>query len=41
VLILDPEERAIHWLRLADGEYRPLEHSGLIDLGPAGLIDWP
>ncbi len=44
VLIVDPEERAIHWLRLTDGEYHPLEHSDLIDLGPAGLaglIDWP
>jgi hypothetical protein len=44
VLILDPEARAIHWLGLADGEYRPLERSGLIDLGPAGLVPlivWP
>jgi hypothetical protein len=44
LLILDPEERAVHWLGLTDGEYRPIEHSDLIDLGPAGLgrlIDWP
>jgi Uma2 family endonuclease len=44
VLILDPAERAVHWLALTDGEYRPIEHSGLIDLGPNELaeqIDWP
>ncbi len=44
VLIVDPAERAIHWLELADGEYRPLERSKLVDLGPvelAGRIDWP
>ncbi len=44
VLILDPAERAVHWLGLADGEYRPIERSGLIDLGPGELsarIDWP
>ncbi len=48
VLILDPEERAVHWLGLTDGEYRvggPLiARSGLIDLGPSELaeqIEWP
>lgn len=44
VLILDPEEHPVHWLGLTDGEYRPIERSGLIDLGPvelAGQIDWP
>ncbi len=44
VLILDPEERAIHWLGLSDGEYHPIERSGLINLGPGKLaeqIDWP
>ena len=44
VLILDPQERSVHWLGLADGEYRELERSGLIELGPAELaerIDWP
>ena len=44
VLILDPEERAVHWLGLSDGEYHPIEHSALIDLGAAELadkIDWP
>lgn len=44
VLIVDPTERTIHWLGLADGEYRELQRSGLVDLGPAELaqrIDWP
>ena len=44
VLILDPEERSVHWLALSDGEYREAERSGLIELGPAELaerIDWP
>jgi Uma2 family endonuclease len=44
VLILDPEERAVHWLGLTGGEYRPLERSGLIDLDAAELADrivWP
>lgn len=44
MLIVDPEQRAIHWLGLADGEYRPLSRSALIELGPnelAAQIDWP
>ena len=44
VLILDPEERVIHWLGLSGGEYRPIERSSLIDLGPVELadkVDWP
>jgi Uma2 family endonuclease len=44
VLIVDPSERALHWLTLTGDEYRPVERSGLIDLGPAELaeqIDWP
>jgi Uma2 family endonuclease len=45
VLIVDPQACAVHWLGLADGgEYRPLERSGLIDLGPtelAGQLTWP
>jgi len=43
-LIVDPRERAVHWLALADGEYRPIERSHLVDLGPDDLvkrIDWP
>ena len=44
VLIVDPQERSVSWLELGDGEYRPVEHSGLLDLGTQGLaeqLDWP
>jgi hypothetical protein len=44
VLILDPDEQAVHWLGLSDGEYRPIERSALIALDPRELaeqIDWP
>jgi Uma2 family endonuclease len=44
ILIVDPGERTVHWLALTEGEYRPVERSGLIDLGAAELaelIDWP
>ncbi len=44
VLIIDPQEHSVAWLGLADGEYRPIKRSGLIDLGSdrlAGQIDWP
>jgi Uma2 family endonuclease len=44
LLIVDPAERAVHWLALADGDYRPIEHSSLVELGIAELdqqIDWP
>ena len=44
VLILDPSEHAVHWLALTGGEYRPIERSNVIDLGPKQLaeqIDWP
>jgi len=36
--------RSVTWLALNEGEYRPIERSGLIDLGAsqlAELIDWP
>jgi Uma2 family endonuclease len=44
VLIVDPDRHAVDWLGLDGGEYRPIERSGLIDLGPHELteqIDWP
>jgi len=44
VLIVDPQERSVHWLGLAEGEYREVERSGLIELGPGELaerIEWP
>ncbi len=43
-LIVDPSEQTVNWLALAEGEYHPVERSGLIELGPgalAELIDWP
>ena len=45
LLIVDPHGRRVHWLALqTDGEYRPIERSALVALGPAELaeqIDWP
>ena len=44
VLLVDPAERKVTWLALRDGEYAPVQRSGLIELGPAELaaqIDWP
>jgi Uma2 family endonuclease len=44
VLIVDPSDHTVHWLSLTDGEYREVQRSGLIDLGPGELaerIDWP
>ena len=42
-LIVDPASRSVNWLSLTDGEYRPIERSGLIDLSASQLaeqIDW-
>ena len=46
VLVVDPATHTVDWLGLDEDrdEYRPIERSGLIDLGPAELaeqIDWP
>lgn len=44
VLIVDPQERAVHWLALAANTYEPTDRSGLIGVGAADLtarIDWP
>jgi Uma2 family endonuclease len=44
VLIVDPQERSVSWLALKDGEYDPVERSGLVDLGAQRLaeqLDWP
>jgi hypothetical protein len=44
VLIVDPAERSVRWLALADGEYVAREHSSLIELGVRELaerIEWP
>jgi Uma2 family endonuclease len=43
-LIVDPQERAVHWLALADGRYVEIERSSQIALGRQELherIDWP
>jgi Uma2 family endonuclease len=44
VVIVDPDERIVEWLGLADGEYKAIEKSDLIDLGAVQLakqIVWP
>jgi len=44
LLIVDPAECTVHWLALAGGEYREVQRSGLIGLGPGELaerLDWP
>jgi Uma2 family endonuclease len=46
LLFLDPATRSIDWLGLDEstGEYRAIERSGLIDLGPSDLAErivWP
>ena len=44
VLIVDPTEHTVAWLGLRDGEYQPVQRSGLIELGPIELaeqLDWP
>ncbi|MGH2898514.1 MAG: Uma2 family endonuclease [Solirubrobacteraceae bacterium] len=44
VLLVDCAEHTVTWLALRDGDYDPIERSGLIELGPAELarrIDWP
>jgi Uma2 family endonuclease len=44
ILLVDPAEHTVTWLQLHDGEYKPIQRSGLIDLGATVLaerIDWP
>jgi Uma2 family endonuclease len=44
VLIVDPATRSVDWLGLSDGEYRPIERSGLVEMSASELaarIDWP
>jgi hypothetical protein len=44
VVLVDPAERTVTWLALHDGEYQPVQRSGLIELGPTELaeqLDWP
>jgi hypothetical protein len=44
VLLVDPADRTVAWLALHEGEYLPVQDSGLIELGPAELaerLNWP
>ena len=44
VLFVDPTESTVTWLALCNGEYRAVQRSRLIELGPAELADrleWP
>jgi hypothetical protein len=44
VVLVDLRARSVRWLALADGEYRPIDASRVIDLRPAALaesINWP
>lgn len=44
VLVVDPQKRSVDWMGLQAGEYRRVQSSGLIALGPEELaqrIDWP
>jgi Uma2 family endonuclease len=44
VLVVDPDARTVTWLGLHEGEYQPVQQSGLIELGSADLaaqLDWP
>jgi hypothetical protein len=44
VLIVDPRQRSVSWFALTDGEYRPVQRSGLIEIGGDELSDqisWP
>jgi hypothetical protein len=41
LLIVDPQEHRVHWVgrQTAGGEYRPIERSILVELGPAQLAE--
>ncbi len=39
LLIIDPQERQVHWFALRDGKYEPIEHSALIELGATKLAE--
>jgi Uma2 family endonuclease len=44
VLIVDPRKQTVDWLGLADGAYRPIERSALVELSAeelAAALDWP
>jgi Uma2 family endonuclease len=44
VVVVDSIAHDVHWLALVNGSYETVERSGLIDLGPARLVEqinWP
>jgi Uma2 family endonuclease len=44
LLIVDPAEHSVTWLALHEEEYRPVEHSAILDLSASVLaeqLDWP
>jgi len=44
VLFVDPATRTVTWLALRDGEYAPVQRSGLVEFGPGELaerLNWP
>jgi Uma2 family endonuclease len=44
VIIVDPQQRSVDWLSLGHGEYRKVDRSAVIELGPDELhkqLDWP
>jgi Uma2 family endonuclease len=44
LLIVDPAERSVTWLSLREGKYRPIDRSGVLNLGASALaeqLDWP
>jgi Uma2 family endonuclease len=44
VLIVDPSDHTVTWLGLHGDEYRPVDHSKIVNLGAGELaqqIDWP
>ena len=44
LLIVDPRARAVTWLALRDGEYRPVDRSEIVDMSASELadgIEWP
>jgi Uma2 family endonuclease len=43
LVVVDPEKRSVEWFGLAEGEYRPIPRSRLVELSPAelaGRIEW-
>ena len=44
LLIVDPQQKTVSWMRLEGGEYKHMKRSRLIELGAAELaqqIEWP